>query len=696
MSHLYIAGRERKVIELLINHTEGITVKEMADALEVSTRTIHRDLKNSERILFEHNLELLKKTGVGVRIIGTKQDINHLKLALSSTKSLEFTPDERRAVILSTLLEANEPIKLFALARDLRVTVATISHDLDVLEEALAANHLYLIRRRGYGVKIEGDEKDKPAAISNLITQYMDPFEFVSVLKENIQKKSGPQLNTISGRLLGLVNPDKLSMIESRVEQTRDELPYALADSAHIGLVVHLALAIERLRKGDTINIDSAYLKQMEGTKGYAIAKKMIRDLEISLDMEIPDDEIGYITMHLMGAKLRHDEHYLMEDSSIDTARKAKELIDYVSTKLDIDLTENSALLNDLVTHLKPTIYRMKQGMNISNPMIDEIERDYGDLFQLIARGTAEIFPDTPFPRDEIGYLVLHFASVLLQSEKKVDLRALVICSSGIGTAKILATKLMQHVPEIKHVDNKSLFDLDASQIEAYDLTVSTIPLKEFEGDYILASPMLTKAEVHRIKKAIRQKKLTPKAVPKTEVKETTDTILQIEAMQNYSRTILQLLNTFHVSEIAEKQTIEGILRSICMELENSQKIGNEEAVLEKLLKREQASGLGIPGTTLALYHTRSGDVKSPSFTIYSLSHPIMIKGMDGEEMKMERMLLMLSPEDTHQEVLEILSYVSSLIIKSQESMTLFQSGDEAQIRKFLTEEFQAFLKDAL
>ncbi|UJL45847.1 BglG family transcription antiterminator [Virgibacillus sp. NKC19-16] len=691
---MYIAGRQRKVIELLLNHSEGITVKEMANKLGASSRTIHRDLKNSEKVLFDHNLILAKKTGVGVRVTGSEQDTNQLKLALSSTASSDFTPDERRAVILSTLLEANEPIKLFALTQDLHVTVATISHDLDSLEEALLSYNLSLIRRRGYGVKIEGDEKDKRAAISNLITQYMDPFEFVSVLKENIQKKS--QLNTISNRLLGLVNPEKLSLIESRVEQTRDELPYTLADSAHIGLVVHLALAIERLQKGDTITIDPAYLQQIEGTKEYAIAKKLIRDLEISFDMEIPDDEIGYITMHLMGAKLRRDPSYLMEDSSINIAHKAKELIQFVSIKLDIDLTANSALLNDLVTHLKPTIYRMKQGMNINNPMIDEITRDYGDLFQLITQGAEEIFPDAPFPKDEIGYLVLHFASALLQDEKEVAVQALVICSSGIGTAKILATKLMQHVPEIKRVENKSLFDLDRSQIKAYDLIVSTIPLKGFEGDYILASPMLTQAEVHRIKKAIRQKTLTRRAAPKRVEKISTDTVLQIEAMHNYSKVILELLHAFYVSEIAKKRTIEEILQSICIELEKSRMIDDKGAVLEKLLKREKASGLGIPGTTLALYHTRSGDVNAPNFTIYSLNHPIMIKGMDGDTMKMERMLLMLSPEDTHQEVLEILSYVSSLIIQSQESMTLFQSGDEAQIRKFLTKEFQAFLKDVL
>nr|WP_209462544.1 BglG family transcription antiterminator [Virgibacillus natechei] len=694
---MYIAGRERKVIELLIKYPEGITVKELGAELEVSTRTIHRDLKNSEKTLFDYNLELAKKAGVGVRIIGDSQDLQQLEMALTKMPSLEFTPNERQAVILSALLETNEPIKLYALASELGVTVATISHDLDELEEPLTSHHLFLIRKRGFGVKVEGEERNKRAAISNLISKYVDPFEFVSLIKENIQKKSKPQLNSISNRLLGLVNPEKLVLIEQKVEQTRTHLQHELADSAHVGLVVHLALAIERLQKGDTIEFDPVYLKQMEETHEYAIAKKLIQDLEMAFDMEIPEDEIGYITMHLLGAKLRSDHHFMLEDSSMDVAYQAKALIQYISTQLDTDLTDNTALLNDLVTHLKPTIYRLKQGMNIKNPMIDEITRDYADLFYLIEQGARDIFPDVALPKDEIGYLVLHFASVLLHGEKDADLHALVICSSGIGTAKILATKLMQRFPEVKQVDNKSLFDLGDSDTGAYDIIVSTIPLKGLDEEYVVTSPMLTKDEVERIKKAIRKKKLTYKpneAKHDRDEEQNTDFILQLEAMQHYSKVILDVLNAFYMEEMAAKQNVAAILRSVCMQLEKSQMIEDRDTVFRELQNREQVSGLGIPGTSLALYHTRSAHVFVPSFTIHALNESLIVAGMDGEDMTMNRMLLMLAPEDAHPEMLEVLSYLSSIVIQGKESIKRFESGDEAKIKNFLTDQFYSFLNE--
>src|SRR5699024_10176856 len=128
---------------------------------------------------------------------------------------------------------------------------------------------------------------------------------FVSFLKENIQQQADQRHNIIATRLLGLVKPERLQLIEQTVEKVKEKLPYELADSAYIGLIVHLALAIERIKAGDNIHFDATYMKQIAGTKEYTIAKQLIVDLEKVLSMEIPHDEVGYITMHLMGAKLR-------------------------------------------------------------------------------------------------------------------------------------------------------------------------------------------------------------------------------------------------------------------------------------------------------------------------------------------------------------------------------------------------------
>ncbi|WP_026907098.1 BglG family transcription antiterminator [Paucisalibacillus globulus] len=691
-----ISSREREIIKLLLKAETDITVNTIATELEVSVRTIHRDLKGIEKLLSTYNLALMKKSGVGLHINGNEADKKKFHQTLSNVTVFDFSPEERRTIILATLLEMNEPLKLFTLANELKVTEATISLDLDQLEQDLAMFHLTLTRKRGYGIEIVGNETNKRAALSDLIAKYIDPFEFVSLIKKNIQKESTHQLNTISNRLLDFINPERLSIIESVVEDARVELPYGLADSAHIGLVVHLALAIERLHKGEAIKFDQSFMQQIEKTKEFAIAKKMLQKLEIKLNTSIPEDEIGYITMHLMGAKVRVDQDYLIEESSIDIAFQAKSLIQFVSTGVSVDLASKSGLLHDLVAHLKPAIYRLQQNMRIVNPLIKNIKKDYNDLFHLIQEGVLETFPDMDFPEDEIGYLVLHFASALL-SDTKVDLHALVICSTGIGTAKMLSTKLMQKIPEINHVDNQSFFDLKHLDLDTYDLIVSTIPLNDFGRKYIQTSPMLTNDEIHQIKKLVNQKKLTFHTGRKIEPfnrenMDNGDIITELEALNHYSQAILNLLRSLHVQEINDKRSLESILYEASMRLEMEKKISNKNNVVKKLLEREKLSGLGIPGTSAALYHARSIEINEPTLSIYKLVHPLHVPGMDNEKMAISTILLMLAPEKVQQEVLEVFSFLSSLLVQDEKSIQLFSTGEKEKVKDYLSVQFRKFL----
>ncbi|TFJ93075.1 PRD domain-containing protein [Lentibacillus salicampi] len=690
---MYLSGRERKMLEYLLEAQGAVTIKTIADRLDVSERTVQRDLSNVEQMLFDYNLELNKQSGVGLQISGLATDKNHLLAEITETSWSEFTPEERQAILLSTLLETDEPVKLFALAANLHVTTATVSHDLDQLENKLTNHKLHLIRRRGYGIRIEGREADKRAAISSLIAEHVNTSDMVSFLKQRTQ---APKMNAISDRLLGLVNPEKLSIIEQRVSQARDKLRYDLADSAYIGLVVHLALAIERLQKGDTIEFDQKYLHEISQTSEYTIAKRLIHDLEKDLDMTIPNDEIGYITMHLMGAKLRVDQHYVIEDSSFDVAYQAKEIIEHVSNRLGKDLTYNITLLNDLVAHLKPSIYRLKKGLTISNPMLAEITRDYNALFKIVQEAVGEVFPDLTFPDDEIAYLVLHFAAILLHDETDASMRALVICSSGIGTAKMLATKLKQQIPEIKQVENQSLFDLERTETDDYDIVVSTIPLDDMANDYILTSPMLTKPEADKVKRAIRKRKATVPQKPTTQTKwenEQSDSRQKLEMIQAYSAAILEVLKSLEVKHFSGNMSLDALLQEACEQLAANGVIQNPENVRRSLIDRQAKSGLGIPGSYLALYHTRTDDVKRPSFTVYALNQPLIVNSMAGTDMTMNTLLVMLAPADADQELLETLSYLSSLIIE-EESIQALESGDINRIEQHLSKHFYKWLNE--
>lgn len=696
---MYISARERQILEMLLSTKDELTVRELADTIQVSVRTIHRDLKNIEDILNEYDLSLLKKSGVGVQVSGSEQRVNDLKIFLFSLSHVEYTPEERQTIILCALLEAKDAIKLVGLANDLNVTVATVSNDLNKLEERLQTFGLSLIRRRGYGVEIQGSESAKRRAMSSIISEHVDESEFLAIVRENIQRKSTQQTDSISERLLGLVEKKKLLIVEQVIKDISEELSYSMADSAYIGLVVHLALAIERILQGENITIDSVYLENLQSTPEYKIAEKIIKQLETLFQIDIPAAEIGYITMHLRGAKLRHDKEYLIEDSSFQIAIKVKHLIQYVGEQLHQDLTSNSSLFEGLVVHLKPALYRIKQNMGISNPLLDKIKGDYSELFSVVKSGMETIFHDVTIPDEEIGYLVMHFGSALFRQPVTENLKVVVICSSGIGTSKMLATRLQQEFPEMKSVQNVSLFELPNINADEYDIVVSTIALSGFDNEYIQVSPILTESEIEKIKSHIKRH-----VTKQTVAKESTlshggvsypqtmrQIVEELHSIREYAEIITTILDGFAVKEVRNPLSTDELLVEICTDLYKKDVITNATAVANALLEREQIGGLGIPCTSLALFHTRSAFIPSPSFTIYRLGRPIQVQGMDNSLIEVDSILLLLSSEQASSRVLDALSYISSLVIDSDDSISLFQSKNYEEIAAYLATQFNIY-----
>ncbi|WP_411954692.1 BglG family transcription antiterminator [Alkalibacillus sp. S2W] len=681
---MYISGRERKLIETLLSYDEPIPVNQLSGELDVSVRTVHRDLNNLESIIQDYHLTIHKKSGVGVELSGDKDDQERLKHAILQLEHTDYTPEERQSIILTTLLEAQDPIKLYALANELQVTIATVSHDLDYLQPVLEQYELSLIRKRGYGVKIDGEEKQKRSAMSYLISKHVDESELIHLLSKHIEQDS-QQMNSISHRLLDLVEHDKLSRVKEAVNQTNADLPYELADNAYIGLIVHLALAMERLQKGETIQFDQAYLTELEDSREFQIAQKMIEKLEKAFDMTIPRDEIGYITMHLLGAKLRYDHDYLLEESSLDMAFKAKELIDFVNRRMERFVFEQDQILNDLVAHLKPAVFRLSQGMNIKNPLASQIETDHPVLFEIIEEGVHQVFPHLAFPKEEVAYLVLHFASTMLKMEEDVRFDLLVVCSSGIGTSKMLATKINQQFTEISSVDHGSLFDIERLDLEKYDFVVSTVPIQNVSYEYVLVSPMLDQDDIREINRFIHKQRVSRNVGRMNRTEESSIHYDDMKASQPHHP--LPIIDDVSVNPIQETLSLEQTVKKVCELLLDQDVIRDDQVVSDQLLKRLNSGGVGIPNTSLALFHTRNHEIVKPSLTIYPLQTPIKVKGMDDHWMEMKHMMVMISPESVGQYELEVLSSISELLVKDDQAISVFVSQEEDIIKAYLVEQ---------
>lgn len=112
----------------------------------------------------------------------------------------------------------------------------------------------------------------------------------------------------------------------------------------------------------------------------------------------------------------------------------------------------------------------------------------------------------------------------------------------------------------------------------------------------------------------------------------------------------------------------------------------------DALLARERLGGIGIPGTGLALFHTRLNEIKRPVFVFLDLKTEAQVASMaDGNE-RIKRAILMLAPEALAEQELAFMSFVSILLIGSDDETALFYQGREREITQFLEQKCREFM----
>ena len=679
---MYISGRERKILEILLSTNRDTTFQDLAEDLDVSIRTIQRDIKGIETILIESGLLLSKKPGNGLKAIGSANQKEQLLNALNRAAHTDYTTEERHVFLLARLLQSSGPIKQNALANELKVSLATIGSDLDKMVAQLQRHELKLIKKRGYGVEILGSEKAKRQMMSSIIHQYTNEIGLLSFgSKESVQKR----IDMTDGRLLGLVSREKIAAVERTVMQFIRENNSPIADRAYTGLIVHLALAIERVAKGNRVAGATAHKESLGDSEEYVMASSIMAQMEKEFGIRFPDEEVKQIAMHLMGAKaLVEKESEPYENPSLWLY--TQKLIALAGSRLSVDFANRDSLYNGLMTHLKPAIYRMEEGMGIQNPLLPSIKKEYSELFGIVKDITAEVFPNLYVPDEEIGYLVMHFASALLMTEEQSPINALVVCTSGIGTSKILTATIQKEFPEVASIRNVSAFDISSLPLADYDLIVSTVHLDLKEKQYLLVNPFLTERDITEIRAAIQKVAVRETISAEEELhSEPEEFLAQVQLLSGYSETIGNILEHFSVVGVPNINSKEQVIHFISSRLAERGLTTDAGKISEDLLLREQQGGTGLPETGLALLHARSTAVPFPLFTVFRLNAPLPTDGMDGSLVQMRTALVMLLPAEPKTGAAEVMSHISSMIIESNRSKELLEYSDENTIRTFLT-----------
>ncbi|MDQ0429227.1 mannitol operon transcriptional antiterminator [Planomicrobium stackebrandtii] len=692
---MFITFREKSIIELIVRTSGKHTVHSLSSYLDVSARTIQRDLKSVGKMLQQFELTVERTGDEGLFIAGKNEQVYRLIQNLMTVSPADETPEERKLKLLVILLHEGPFFKKQVLAGQLGISTATLTAYLDEVTDWLRKFTIELSRTRGVGVEVDGEEADKRHALGSFILAYFYE-EMIESLYFLQQGKSQEE------NILGYFSPQYLAVVDQLVDQKINKEQTRLADSDYIGLVVYSCLALQRTEAGFMLEPGDRTGKNSDNE--YRLMENVSKELQEQLSVSLTDADVHFLAVILKGSKVQAAD--LAYYDSVLLGRLIKNLIRDVSAQLHVDLIDDFSLYQGLLAHMGPSIFRLNQKLESFNPLTDEIRRKYPVLFMAVKQGLENEFKDLDFSADETAFIVLHFGSALLMKEEKVRIDAVVICPTGIGTSKMLASRIQKELPEINSVEILSINDFQTAHFQDYDLVISTIRLPVTEVDYIMVSPLLSDRDIGYIESYLQKnvEKITGKRQylnpgnssgalvlkgrPNIHqvLREIKEVQASIDAILANFKVIHKHLATDHwdvLKEVIELAKAEGL-------------ITDSASAMQELKEREKKGGLGIPDTNMALFHCRDDSIQKPVFQIVHLDNPLLVKGMDGVTMPMKNLLLMLAPTALTGREQEILSLISTSLIESDVSMMIFSSSNEKVIRQKLEDIFLEYLQNNL
>lgn len=499
--------RTSEILSEIIKSKNPITVKQLSDIFDVSERTIRYDLDEIDYFLKEKNLpKLIRKPNSGIEFDSGVYD-NILKF-LNSPVGLDdyiLSSGERQKIILCEFLKRKDFITINELAEVVCASRSTVVNDLKKVKSTIKHNGLELISIPNYGLKLEGDEKKiRHLAIQMLISSLDDDSE-LSIEKSSIEEKNEITLDSHINKILGDID---LNYIEECIRVAEKSLNVVFSDVAFSSIVIHIAMAIKRLQLGKDIFMPEEELKMIEFTPEMAVAANVAKMVEDYFNVEIPVYEIGYIAIHFLGSSVTLETD-VENKNYMELQILLNSIIDKLSNKLQIDLHQEEHLFEGLIKHLRPLIYRLKHNLDIKNPVIDQIKKDYYELFNLVkeALGVLESYTHNSLSDEEIGYVTMHFAAALERIKKNSAAvkNVLIVCSTGIGTAKLLASRVLS-VFNANIIDTISLHQIDKyADNDKVELIISTIPIKNSKVKYIRVNPLLKEEDIEVLQKYLKR-----------------------------------------------------------------------------------------------------------------------------------------------------------------------------------------------
>ncbi|MCH5049605.1 BglG family transcription antiterminator LicT [Pectobacterium aquaticum] len=233
--------------------------------------------------------------------------------------------------------------------------------------------------------------------------------------------KSG-ELTSRLQELLSAIPMDVITTADKIILLAKDRLPGKLQNSVYISLTDHCHFAIERHKQGvDIRNVLLWEIKRLY-PKEFAVGLEALDIIEQRLEVRLPEDEAGFIALHLVNAQLDSEMPEVLQITKI-----MQEILNIVKYQLSLDYNEQALSYHRFVTHLKFFAQRLigKNTVFSDDESLHDVVKDrYQQSYRCAEKIQAHIIQKYHYTltKEELMFLTIHIERVRTEGQDKIEL----------------------------------------------------------------------------------------------------------------------------------------------------------------------------------------------------------------------------------------------------------------------------------
>ncbi|HEP1843880.1 TPA: BglG family transcription antiterminator [Streptococcus suis] len=646
---MLLTKREEQLMKAFLQ-VGKLSLKEMADILQVSSRTVYRTLSDLTDFLVEHEIDLVKD--------GKKYYLAGDLSALEDYKTMDsYSPSQRLELMTYQLLTSPQVVTNEQFQEQFLVSNVTVIQDIAAIEKRLSDFGVELVRQKGYGLAGSASQKRRILAIllANAISIqdfWKDDYaSYPSLDKEVVQES----------RHVFESHQAALGDIDSKLKQL---------------LIILLSLADNQGELDHRVGVSKEALD---------FSQKVFMDLAQTSKRFYNIQEIIFFATILDELIIKRQEVPLFRES-FDSGfyYNISQLIDSVSRFTKIDFIKDRLLFPLLFNHIRlslavPMLFPDHATTNVAylatqkNPF----------LHRLVSLVMQDILPSYLHNEYEYELVTLHFASSLRRSPDIYPIRLLLVTDERPLTTSVLVSKIKNIAPFVEWIDVQSTTNLSQLNLEHYDYCLTTKPVTQ-EGIHLISTFPNTQ-EILDLQETLQSIQENRTVLIREDIREERHYDLQA-----YLAASSQVLQSFRLTHIGQQASFEEAVVAIVEDLDH---VDDRAYLAVKFLSRFAVSPLAIPQTNLALIHTQSSQVTRSQFVIAELENSVSALSMNNQQEAVQRILVMLTPLGVEAEVRELMTAISQSIIENKLYTEIYRTGNQEIIYQLLNSIFTETIK---